>query len=39
MIFYQANHQAVKVFRWMSDGYLFGNVHIWLQELAIKAIN
>lgn len=39
MIFYQANHQAVKIFRWMSDGSFSVNVHIWLEELAIKAIN
>lgn len=36
---YQANHQVVKIFRWMSDGSFSGNVHTWLEELAIKAIN
>lgn len=35
MIFYQ----AMKIFRWMSDGSFSLNVHIWLEELAIKAIN
>lgn len=39
IIFYQENHEPVKIFRWMSDSSFSGYVHIWLEELVIKAIN